>query len=932
MTLKRLRAQLTHNAMDPNAVDDATVDSQLRTAEALAKRLEQHGGVILGDEVGAGKTFVTFAVLVDRLLQHPRRGAVIFVPSDPLQRKWKDQLVEYLRAAVNDHEVGEKLALRVGIMNRGMWLVDDDGTRRRPRPRDIVIASHRSFSGRVGDADRALCIEQWLERRCQRTIKPRKRFFDACEIDQGDADEDWAVWATRDALTKAVLAPIDQVFAGYEAGRRDLKHELQAAVQTIRRDVARKLLPDASMVVVDEAHHLKSTHSQVYKTLMYVLQGRFDAMLFLTATPFQLGREELRNVVEFFRSSRPSAGAPSAVSFDARVATMDAGMNAYVTALDAFSAAWTDLTPSETEEAERLIGLGVEDGGPASIRVGVAVDAFGSALAAKGEMQEGLRPFIVRSVRKRHHRERPGVEEIPAASRIPSALVDRLISDRLASRKSVFVASALTSACSSWEALFEASIAADDGTQATLEALRAMRDQGLLGVHPKTRSTIMACVGAATDRQEKTLVFVERRQTGRALRDALKHELPDGRDNAGYARLQDAKRFGWPSLRENYLHTIYVDVFGAPPSCRDCLDAVAESTMTDLWHRVDVDEKLDYKRAKRIVEHAAFRLAVARKPHWARGVGTEVRSSVENLLEEDYVVNGLDLISGASNERLKPPSVPVRSVARPIGPAFVEAFAAYPSPWASSREALATLDPHARAEIVDAAAAAVASSHLQAEVVRLEADGDPATHFRGMQGLLATDEWRTRFEAIAQQAADLVAGDRAGATSRVLALASALRASERVQFVSGETSNDTKAHAIAGFNTPLYPEVLIATGVLAEGVDLHRSCRRVIHHDLPWNPAKLEQRTGRVDRIGSLSARLQQAHGDVDASAVDVGMPFVAGTYDETIFNRVLARRREFRCLLGNRPEWDQDEVDADETAAWPEAVALGLQVHLGPA
>ena len=45
--------------------------------------------------------------------------------------------------------------------------------------------------------------------------------------------------------------------------------------------------------------------------------------------------------------------------------------------------------------------------------------------------------------------------------------------------------------------------------------------------------------------------------------------------------------------------------------------------------------------------------------------------------------------------------------------------------------------------------------------------------------------------------------------------------------------------------------VLIANEVMQEGLDLHRSCRRVVHHDLPWNPAQLEQRVGRVDRLGS---------------------------------------------------------------------------------
>ena len=45
-----------------------------------------------------------------------------------------------------------------------------------------------------------------------------------------------------------------------------------------------------------------------------------------------------------------------------------------------------------------------------------------------------------------------------------------------------------------------------------------------------------------------------------------------------------------------------------------------------------------------------------------------------------------------------------------------------------------------------------------------------------------------------------------------------------------------------GFNTPLVPEVLIVTTVGQEGIDLHRECCHVIHHDLPWNPATLSRR------------------------------------------------------------------------------------------
>jgi hypothetical protein len=44
--------------------------------------------------------------------------------------------------------------------------------------------------------------------------------------------------------------------------------------------------------------------------------------------------------------------------------------------------------------------------------------------------------------------------------------------------------------------------------------------------------------------------------------------------------------------------------------------------------------------------------------------------------------------------------------------------------------------------------------------------------------------------------------------------------------------------------------LLVATDVAGQGINLHQRCRWVISLELPWNPARLEQRIGRVDRIG----------------------------------------------------------------------------------
>jgi len=45
-------------------------------------------------------------------------------------------------------------------------------------------------------------------------------------------------------------------------------------------------------------------------------------------------------------------------------------------------------------------------------------------------------------------------------------------------------------------------------------------------------------------------------------------------------------------------------------------------------------------------------------------------------------------------------------------------------------------------------------------------------------------------------------------------------------------------------------KVLLATDAASEGLNLQRYCRRIIHLELPWNPNRLEQRNGRVDRYG----------------------------------------------------------------------------------
>ena len=49
--------------------------------------------------------------------------------------------------------------------------------------------------------------------------------------------------------------------------------------------------------------------------------------------------------------------------------------------------------------------------------------------------------------------------------------------------------------------------------------------------------------------------------------------------------------------------------------------------------------------------------------------------------------------------------------------------------------------------------------------------------------------------------------------------------------------------------------IMLSTEVGSEGVDL-QFCDTEINYDLPWNPMRLEQRIGRIDRIGQKSEKL----------------------------------------------------------------------------
>lgn len=94
------------------------------------------------------------------------------------------------------------------------------------------------------------------------------------------------------------------------------------------------------------------------------------------------------------------------------------------------------------------------------------------------------------------------------------------------------------------------------------------------------------------------------------------------------------------------------------------------------------------------------------------------------------------------------------------------------------------------------------------------------------------------------------------------------------------------------------PRVLVATDCVSEGVNLQAGFSAVIHYDLPWNPNRLEQREGRVDRYGQPKAEVVVVRYRGEDNPVD-----------QAVVEVLLRKAEEIRRVLGVPVPLPQEEA-----------------------
>ena len=116
----------------------------------------------------------------------------------------------------------------------------------------------------------------------------------------------------------------------------------------------------------------------------------------------------------------------------------------------------------------------------------------------------------------------------------------------------------------------------------------------------------------------------------------------------------------------------------------------------------------------------------------------------------------------------------------------------------------------------------------------------------------------------------------------------------RVEQIDGSVKDETRWELRKRFELPKEDEnaidMLLFTEVGSEGLD-YQFCDMMINYDLPWNPMRIEQRIGRIDRRGQIS------------EVVNIHNVITEGTVDADIYNRCLLRIGIFEQSIGECEE-----------------------------
>lgn len=947
--------QLGGKAVDGTSeIAAADARRQTVTAEAIVDHLRTQPGMILADEVGMGKTYVALAVVASVLASTKRNGDPVVVMVPPgLLGKWRREWQRFkakctVAGSFSWMDGRDKVAT---TPTEFFKLLDDPPTKRAR----LIFLKTSCFAQGLGDPWIKLAFIRYARSHTKMTDEERKRIHkwageltlqkgkglspdlirhlmktdptdwkgrlvDEGVLDEGDDDPvPLHLDRCKDSLDYRELIEVLRNEIPGRSGAlskstlKSARQQFNDACQGLYWQWLDRVKWKASLLVLDEAHHAKNDSTRLAglfrsDDLTALVEGRQDAkhpdlwqkadrMLFLTATPFQLGHDELIRVLRSFAAvawAGSEAPSKSREDFLKSLEVLKARLNENRLAGRRLDTLWGRMSPdsigSVAGSTEPFAGwLDATQPSPSlvveEVRTAIA-EARRSKVAAERDSVEpwnGLNHWVVR------HNRPTNLPKL-ATEANGSAILRRVPRAGVAIQDSS-----------------EESVSFSDGLTisgaAALPFLLSARAQAELAVAPSAKARAFFAEGLSSSYE----AFHHTRDERNNVRDDHDEEVADEvlpeivvplewyEDHIAELIPQKTKTadcYGHPKIRAVVERAVELWLTGEKVLIFAFYSQTVKALRDHL--RREVDSRLASLAAARLGMESAedAHAVVVRVGNRFNDPDSPFQKALEALLNAELA--GYPALKASHGDIYQALATYVRT------PAFITRFMPLEDP--AFREAIQYGE--SRSEVIQAGVGAFTSSFAS----RVDGSGMSmrerihkflsfANELASESAIVTVDDDEDNKSPLAEYL-DAVLGriqdddDDSGRQSR------GSRAFGVVRAVLGETKRDVRERLMLAFNSPLFPELLVSSGVLGEGVDLHRFCRHLIHHDLCWNPSSLEQRTGRLDRI--------HCKAEVARRPIIVYLPFIAGSADEKMFRVVRDRERWFQVVMGQKFELDE--------------------------
>ena len=966
----------------PGFISETDAIRQTQTARSILDSLSHQPGIVLADEVGMGKTYVAMAVIASVLIATKGRPPVIVMTPPGLVSKWKAEWQQFKSKCVASPQLLTPFKdTFAGNPTEFFRAMGDRATRSH-----LIWMSTSCFSRGLQDPWVKLALCRIARSQTRMSTEARNRFYKWAdglvrmqsrrkvtpELIRRLMDIPLDCWHDRlvaeDVIEKddPGLVPLHLIrnadhldcsslvtvlnggtIPGRQGGvsndrLKEARVEFNKACQDAYSDWIRKADWGASLLVLDEAHHAKNDETALAKMLRggdlqevehLILGGKeanqpifwdkFDRMLFMTATPFQLGHAELIRVLRSFAAARwTGSAAPDhdRQHFDVALNNLEKRLNENQKCGRLLDDHWSKIShqrirphaPAGTDLANASAAwwksVEAGEGDPFDREIFETVQRF---LATKAIAQDdadspwsSLRAWVIRHNRAKTVRTLGGQERPRRVGRHGQAICD--------SGESEAVGGAGLDLGAEDPLPFLLAARAQGELAAGLGRGRAFFAEGLASSYEAfhhTRDERGADVREAADHAEteilkdkdsfQSIVPVEwyERQIEAFVPDRLRVDEASRHPklNAVVHRAVDLWRRGEKVL-------IFCTYRQTARALREHIRNAIENAILRL-----VAEKADLKpthdrEARQVLKRGALRLSKL-----DGSLHGEVVRFLNSVFEQDefqdlnehrsaLVKLLIGYIRSHSFLARYLPSVAFSGESENAAPAFFDAIS-------GTKDAS---DNTLRDRVQEFLRFAQELAARGREAVSLEDEEklDPlGDYLKAVAASIGAKEDER------DEAAEI--GQRAS-----------FRALQVVRMVNGATPQDIRERVMLAFNSPLFPEILISSKVLGEGVDLHRFCRFIIHHDLSWNPSDIEQRTGRLDRI--------RCRAETTGRSIIVYEPYIAESADEKLYRVLRDRERWFQVVMGQKFRFDERTAEKiAERVPLPQRLAESLVFDL---